>query len=306
MYRHSPVRNQRSKGIKTKHVVQLCLLTAVCFWLLFQVKRSHDKKKEFDANISLNTHATDETVKFGRKDLQPKLVETTTGIQMPEDTQEQEDDEEENKHDEEEQDEDKIEDGGGGGDDEIDEKSNMEIDRDEVDIIDEDKEIEESEGEEHEEKDAESETESRVEDGSTHEAREEHYKADDASSAVLTHDPENEIQNGTLDDNSSENVGLVDHGTVAEEKNSQSMNATSSVENPNTTTVSSDYRFDSNATVTNTTPNLTNNSGMLKPNGEDDDSESDNLETNKEDPTYSEGQNDLETMPEIETDTASE
>ncbi|KAI3809906.1 hypothetical protein L1987_19509 [Smallanthus sonchifolius] len=341
MYRHSPVRNQRLKGVKIKHVVQVCLLVAVCFWLIFQVKRSHDKKKEFDANnskISLNTHA-DEIVKFGRKDLQPKLDETTA---LHEDTQEQEDEQEENKHDEEEQDEDKIEeekdDGGGGGDDEIDEneqeKSNMEIDRDEVDIIDEDKETEESEEKEIEEKDGQIQTENGVdheEDGSTehtNEAREEHYKADDASSAVISHDPGNEIKNQTLDDNSSENVGLVENGenengSIIQEKESESMNATSAGdfhENgppPNTTTTSTGYQFDSNATVTEITQGfskLTENSEMLKSNestgdeNSSDQSISENLETNNEDssdPTHleeKEVRNDLETLPDIETE----
>ncbi|KAI3675365.1 hypothetical protein L1987_84954 [Smallanthus sonchifolius] len=321
--------------------------------------KSHDKKKEFDANnskISLNAHA-DEIIKFGRKDLQPKLEETTT---LHEDTQEQEDEDEqeENKHDEEEQDEDKIEeekddrggggddkieeekdDGGGGGDDEIDEneqeKSNMEIDRDEVDIIDEDKETEESSEEKgNEEKDDQSQTENEVdhdEDGSTehtNEAREEHYKADDASSAVITHNPGNEIKNQTLDDNSSANVGLVENGenengSIIQEKDSESMNATSAGdfhENgppPNTTTTSTGHPFDSNATVTEITQGfskLTENSEMLKSNestgdeNSSDQSISENLETNNEDssdPTHleeKEVRNDLETLPDIETE----
>ncbi|XP_076919203.1 uncharacterized protein LOC143579915 isoform X1 [Bidens hawaiensis] len=302
MYRYSPIRNQRSKGIKTKHVVQLCLLVAVCFWLIFQVKRSHDKKKEFDANISLNTRAAEadhETVKFGRKDLQPKLEETTTRI---EDAQEDEDDQDENKHEDEDKTEEEKDDGGGGGDDEIDEKSNVEIDRDEVDIIDEDKETEEGEekdgqsqtentveqeksnmefdrdevdivdeddkvneeseekdgqsqtentveqeksnieidhdevdivdedktSEESEGKDGQSQTENRVEDVSTehtHEAREEHYKADDASSAVLTRDPENEIKNGTLIENRSSPNTTTTHVTETTPNLTQMLNA---------------------------------------------------------------------------------
>lgn len=334
MYRHSPVRNQRSKGIKIKHVLQVCLLIAVCFWLIFQVKRSHDKKKEFEANnnnpkISLNTHA-DEIVKFGRKDLQPKLEESTTGTELQEDTQEQDDDDE-NKHEEEEQDEDKIEEGG-GGDDEIDEneqeKSNMEIERDEVDIVDEDKEIadKEIEDKETEEGDGdESQTGTTVdhdEDGTTstehtHEAREEHYKADDASSAVITQDPENVIKNGTLDVNSSENVDFVDNSTIIQEKDSASMNATLTLDGPpaNTTSISTGSQSDSNAAVTETTQEFTNStqddSETLKSNDEEDSydqSKSENLETNNEDsrdPTHleeKEVRNDLETLPEIETE----
>lgn len=241
MYRHSPVRSQRSKGIKIKHVLQVCLLVAVCFWLIFQVKRSHDKKKEFDANdpkISLSTRArsSDEILTFGRKDLHPKLEETTTGTEIHEETQEheqeEEDEQEENKQEDEEQDEDKSEeekdDGGGGGDDENDqEKSDVvEVDQEEVDIIDEDKESDEKENEEKDGEDQ-SRTEnvgvSVDDDGATahtHEAREEHYKADDASSAV-THDArnlgaQNEIKNGTSDNTNDNDVGLVDNSETAE------------------------------------------------------------------------------------------
>lgn len=227
MYRPSPVRNQRSKGIKIKHVLQVCLLVAVCFWLIFQVKRSHDKKQEFDASdpkISSTTHTqhSDDTVKFGRKDLQPKLEETTKEVEKHEEVEEQEQEEQEHedsKNEVEDQDEDKIEeekdDERGGADDEIDEneqeKLEVEIDRDEMNTVDEDKETEESDEKENEEKNGQNQTEntgSLDEDGSTvhtHEAREEHYKADDASSAVT-----NENGNGTLD-NSNGNVGLVDN-----------------------------------------------------------------------------------------------
>ncbi|KVI10856.1 cilia- and flagella-associated protein 251 [Cynara cardunculus var. scolymus] len=250
MYRPSPVRNQRSKGIKTKHVLQVCLLVAVCFWLIFQVKRSHDKKREFDASdpkISSSTHtqSSDEIVKFGRKDLQPKLEEKTKEVEIHEEVEEQEQEQEEeeqeqaehedNKHEVEDQDEDKIEeekdDERGGADDEIDEneqeKIKVEIDREEMNTVDEDKEIEESEEKENEEKDGQNQMENtdslddHGEDGSTihtNEAREEHYKADDASSAVT-----NENGNGTSD-NSNGNVGLVDKDQTA--KNGAPSNTT--------------------------------------------------------------------------------
>ncbi|KAK1439980.1 hypothetical protein QVD17_05805 [Tagetes erecta] len=247
---------------------------------------------------------------FCKKDLQPKLDESTAGIETQEDAQEQDDDNDENKHEEEEQDEDKIEEGG-GGDDEIDEneqeKSNMEIERDEVDIVDEDKETEESDGDENQTDN----TGDHDEDGSTstehtHEAREEHYKADDASSAVITQDPENVIKNGTLYVNSSENVDFVDNSTIIQEKDSESTNATLSVDGPpaNTTSIS-----------TETTQELTNStqddSETLKSNDEEDSfdqSKSENLESNNEDasdPTHleeKEVRNDLETLPEIETE----
>ncbi|KAK4739882.1 hypothetical protein R3W88_003579 [Solanum pinnatisectum] len=72
MYKQSPSRNHRSKGVKVKNVLQICLLLAVCFWLIYQVKHSHDKKKEFDeddAKSSIKTGSSNELMKLGRKDL---------------------------------------------------------------------------------------------------------------------------------------------------------------------------------------------------------------------------------------------
>ena len=74
MIKRSPSRNNRSKGIKVKHVLQIILLLGVCFWLIYQVKHSHDKKKEFeenDAKVSVGTQTAYQTLKLGRKDLHP-------------------------------------------------------------------------------------------------------------------------------------------------------------------------------------------------------------------------------------------
>ncbi|GKD89287.1 hypothetical protein Tco_1364794 [Tanacetum coccineum] len=241
MYRNSPVRNPRAKGIKVKNVLQVCLLVAVCFWLIFQVKRSHDKRKEFDASdnkVSLSslTRSGDEIAKLGRKDLQPKLEKTG----------------------DEEQDEDKIEEEKDDGrDDEIDEneqeKPDVEIDREEVDVVGEEKETEESDEKENEnenvseEKDVQSQTENEVSsEEHTHEAREENYKADDASSAVThtgrTLGTENEIKNGTI-------VALSENvGQTAENGTSTSPNTTVMQENdpePLVSDVSPASSFDS-------------------------------------------------------------
>ncbi|CBI25108.3 unnamed protein product, partial [Vitis vinifera] len=105
----SPSRNQRSKGFKVKHILQICLLLAVCFWLIYQVKHSHDKKKEFDANdakISSNTQGGNELLKFGRKDLHPRVDGEAKNEKHGEEETEEEDEaggveEEESKHDEE-------------------------------------------------------------------------------------------------------------------------------------------------------------------------------------------------------------
>ncbi|OIS97697.1 PREDICTED: myb-like protein X [Nicotiana attenuata] len=212
MYKQSPSRNHRSKGIKLKHVLQICLLLAVCFWLIYQVKHSHDKKKEFDENdakFPIKTESSNEPVKFGRKDLQPRIEGFDTVNEKHKDEPEDEtvEDEEGNKPEEEDlEEENKIkeknvehtEDGEDEVNDHDQEKSDVEVDQEE-DIVDEDKERGEDDEKETEERDPEvndsqMEEENLLEDhdhdedsSSSHEAREEHYKADDASSAV-THD----------------------------------------------------------------------------------------------------------------------
>ncbi|KAI3770048.1 hypothetical protein L6452_01169 [Arctium lappa] len=333
MYRPSPVRNQRSKGIKIKHVLQVCLLVAVCFWLIFQVKRSHDKKQEFDGSdpkISSSTHSqsSDEIIKLGRKDLQPKLEETTKEVEIHEEVEEQEEQEqaehEDSKHEVEDQDEDKIEeekeDERGGADDEIDEneqeKIEVEIDREDMNTMDEDKETEESE---EKESDGQNQTENggslddHDEDGSTvhtHEAREEHYKADDASSAVT-----NENGNGTLD-NSNGNVGLVDNDQTA--KNGPPSNTTTIQEISLNSTESIDAHENeppANTTVTTTnstqSQNVTegvtdyisevlksNESNSSKTEVENDAGEGENLETKNETEGTEETLDSYETKPE--------
>lgn len=51
------------------------MLVAVCYWLIYQVKHSHDKRKQFDENNaidSLNVEDNSVLVKLGRKDLIPQ------------------------------------------------------------------------------------------------------------------------------------------------------------------------------------------------------------------------------------------
>ncbi|KAG6710059.1 hypothetical protein I3842_06G163900 [Carya illinoinensis] len=225
MIKRSPSRNHRSKGVKVKHVLQICLLLGVCFWLIYQVKHSHDKKKEFDekdAKLSVKTQSGNELLKFGRKDLHPRLEEVPeiekhveeeeeeTGGEEEENKhdeeenrhEEKEQDEEENKHEVEDQEEEEnkseeIEDEErGAGDHEIDENDQEKLDGDadhDEELIDEEKEGEEEdkESERNESDNKENQVETSLEDqdrdGGNHEAREEQYKGDDASSAV-THD----------------------------------------------------------------------------------------------------------------------
>ncbi|GAY48799.1 hypothetical protein CUMW_114510 [Citrus unshiu] len=266
MIKRAPSRNHRSKGIKVKHVLQICLLLGVCFWLIYQVKHSHDKKREFDdkdAKVSVKAHSDDEILKLGRKDL-PRVQEAAKNekhedeeedaveeeekeVRKQEERDAVEDQEEANKHEEEEHDDgenkqeeqeeenknEEIEDERrGDGDDELDEqdqeKTEFETDR-EDEFIDEEKEREgegddnESEGNEGKEKDDQGENENSLDDHdhegvdrNTHVAREEHYKADDASSAV-SHDnqiiiPETEkAASENSNENSERNVLLEDN-----------------------------------------------------------------------------------------------
>lgn len=230
MIKRTPSRNHRSKGIKIKNVLQFILLLGVCFWLIYQIKHSHDKKKEFDENdarkVPVRVQNADQILKLGRKDIRPgkddviqnekqeeeddeNIVEDEgiknehdeqeegskhekEGKQEKHEAREQEEEEEENKHgaEEQEEDENKTEemedDGRGGGDDEIDEndqeKSELDTDRD-MEFMDAEKEKEESNEKENGNSEDE-EKEGLVENQNTREAREEHYKADDASSAV--------------------------------------------------------------------------------------------------------------------------
>lgn len=212
MYRQSPSRTQRSKGFKVKHVLQICLLLAVCFWLIYQVKHSHDKRKEYsesDGRSVLQRESGDGLIRLGRKDVQSRLEGAISKIGKHEEPEEEEEvaggEVEENKSEDELEDkkvkgkEDELV--GSEEDGEIDEheqeKSHEDGDREE-DMVDEEKEREEVENETHEtysedghdQLDKEISTEEGDhdgDDGSVDEAREEHYKADDASSAV-THD----------------------------------------------------------------------------------------------------------------------
>ncbi|KAG9440016.1 hypothetical protein H6P81_020181 [Aristolochia fimbriata] len=215
-------RNQRSKGLKVKHVVQICLLLAVCFWLLYQVKHSHDKKKAFDesnAKLSVNLQQRDDILKFGRKDLNERDGVSTSVIEQQH-VDEENEEEDENKH-EEAEDEGREDERRGGGDDEIDERDQEKSieesghreefedeEKDEEEIKEKEEKEEEEPGkqeneEEEEKKENEEEAEKKEhEEGeenkeiaenedseerkeNSHEAREAQYNGDDASSAVV-------------------------------------------------------------------------------------------------------------------------
>ena len=192
MLKQSSCRNQRSKGFKVKHAIQICLVLAICIWLLYQVKHSHEKKKAYEESsgkISEKMQGGREIIKLGRKDLHPQVEETTFETERKEELeQEIEESKPEESEDE----------GRGGGDDELDGHDQERVEEEESeeveDLIDEE-DRERDEGSE--ELDGEgkgnqiedvtfSEDQAQIEgERNTQEAREDHYKGDDASSAVV-------------------------------------------------------------------------------------------------------------------------
>uniref|UniRef100_A0A1D1YEK1 Uncharacterized protein n=1 Tax=Anthurium amnicola TaxID=1678845 RepID=A0A1D1YEK1_9ARAE len=216
MMRQSPSRNNRSRGWKLKHVLQICLLVAVCLWLLYQVKHSHDKKKALEEGNLKVSDTVEESrpdfLKLTRKDLQGNTVVTATDNTAHKEEEENEEAEEaadeENK-----QEENEDEEGRGAGDDEIDESDQERAD-DEADGGEEFGDEDDKEGQ--------SEDVHLLENGGhedddekSQEAREEHYKADDASSAVVrdTQEIVQENENvgaGNLDVDQKENAEKVE------------------------------------------------------------------------------------------------
>ncbi|VYS64792.1 unnamed protein product [Arabidopsis thaliana] len=215
-------RSQRgSKGIKGKHVLQICVLLGVCIWLIYQVKYSHDKKKEFyekdvEKSTVLLSEVEDGVVKLGRKDLLPKNYNQKENEKHVEEDEDEEEishggeekekkskvengnhEEEVVKEEEEEVAEDDEEDKNKQGEEvaEEDEEENKH-EEDEIDEQDQSKnagdtdkddetleEEKESGMSENDEKEKETNHADEI-DMTVDEAREEHYKADDASSAV--------------------------------------------------------------------------------------------------------------------------
>lgn len=183
--RQSSSRIHRNRGWKVKHVLQICLLLAVCVWLLYQVKHSHERKRSSEQGISRASEriedARAEPIKLGRKDPLLKTVSVPTDGAARSDDEENEEAEEAAEQQEDKQDESEEE-----------EMANGEDDVDDVEREGSDAEAEDGEegAEEGEEKEAQPEDPNSPEndheeaDGSSQIAREENYKADDVSSAV--------------------------------------------------------------------------------------------------------------------------
>uniref|UniRef100_A0A5B7B8D2 Putative midasin-like n=1 Tax=Davidia involucrata TaxID=16924 RepID=A0A5B7B8D2_DAVIN len=211
MLKQSPSRNQRSKGFKVKHALQICLLLAIGVWLLYQVKHSYYKKVALEESSGKNQEKVQhehEILKLGRKNLNPLVEEATAeNLKRGDEEEELEQEDEESKPEENE------DEGRGVGDDETDgqeqDRSEEEEPEQLEDLIDEeDKENElGSEGTENLEE------EDRIDVGgslnnhdhsgivmNSEKAQEDHYKGDDAASAVVqnTQIVTSESENGVL------------------------------------------------------------------------------------------------------------
>lgn len=247
------------------------MLLAVCFWLIYQVKHSHDKSKHFDEHdgeVSEKLSKFDEVITLGRKDLHPRDEELSKNHEKIDD-EEVEDEETLGKGDEiseetqvelerkrKEEGSADIEalldgtsrgEGAGGrvGDDDIDEqdldKAEKEADGNE-DVLEGDKDIEKDEENETEGKDGDEDNEDEQQpenDGSLtdqdmHGAREEHYKADDAFSSVA-HVGQNIISENPERKNltsDSYTQELDDSIDETDVANEQHLNATNILETP--------------------------------------------------------------------------
>lgn len=192
MLRQPSSRNQRARGFKLKHALQIGIFVAVCIWLIYQVKHSHEKKRAYDARnskiISKSVENQEDFFKFRRKDLtsiegagtaskEEKSKEAQEGEEEPETKQDETQDEEMR-----------------GAADEVTDEQNQENVDEETRRGEDSTEGEGKEGQMEE---------SDLFDSQDHEqgtqAREENYKSDDASSAV----GHEQIVDGSKGDNSS-------------------------------------------------------------------------------------------------------
>ncbi|OMO50872.1 hypothetical protein CCACVL1_30176 [Corchorus capsularis] len=119
MLKQSASRNQRYKGFKVKHVLQICVLLALCIWLLNQVKNNYEK----NGSGILQEAA----MKLGRKDLDPQVQRSSNENEDVEGEEEVEEIKAEETED----------DGRGGGDDEIDGRNREKAEEEVEDLIDE-------------------------------------------------------------------------------------------------------------------------------------------------------------------------
>ncbi|PRQ20806.1 hypothetical protein RchiOBHm_Chr7g0232141 [Rosa chinensis] len=233
MLKQSPSRNQRVKGFKVKHAVQISLLLAICIWLVYQLNHSHGKKAlEVSSAEKISGEVQNEhgVLELGRRGLRPHVEETSMDVGRHREKEEESEEEADETKAEESEEE------GRGGEDEVDghdqEKSEEESEGVE-DLIDEDDTEREEESEEQESEEQGNDLEDQVQNRDTRysqDAREEQYKGDDASSAVKQNirTISNQIEIGSLrrvkeeEVDTAENIDLEkDNKATGETKGNQ-------------------------------------------------------------------------------------
>lgn len=97
MLKQSSSRNQRVKGSKLKLALQICLLLAICIWLLYQAKQFNTRKVALVESAEV---AAEEgkvgypLLKMGRKNLNPRLDELAAEFRRNQDDELEFEDEE--------------------------------------------------------------------------------------------------------------------------------------------------------------------------------------------------------------------
>ncbi|CAL9165431.1 unnamed protein product [Musa hybrid cultivar] len=229
MLRQASSRSQRNKGLKVRNVLQICLLVAVCFWLLYQMKHTYDKKK---ASSEQNTRVLNDVVDSqsdfmdsGRKGLPHNKAIPGDKIHIKEEENEEVEEEEDGETQQAMEDEEAK----GIGDDVIDEQDSEQGDEQD-DQERPDEEVEDGEDKNDQVEEGEFIEDQEHEEGSSQEAHEKIYKSDDASSAVLqenqvteTEDKidrkidtmeEEQLRNNENDTETKDTIGRMDDGPM--------------------------------------------------------------------------------------------
>lgn len=230
MLRQASSRSQRNnKGLKVRNVLQICLLVAVCFWLLYQMKHTYDKKK---ASSEQNTRVLNDVVDSQSDFMDPGRKGLPHNKAIPGDKihiKEEENEEVEEEEDGETQQAMEDEEAKGIGDDVIDEQDSEQGDEQD-DQERPDEEVEDGEDKNDQVEEGEFIEDQEHEEGSSQEAHEKIYKSDDASSAVLqenqvteTEDKidrkidtmeEEQLRNNENDTETKDTIGRMDDGPM--------------------------------------------------------------------------------------------
>lgn len=72
MLKQLPSRNPRARSFKVKHALQIIVVLAICTWFVYHFKQSHYNK---DRPAKVYGDDGDGILKFGRKELKPRLDE---------------------------------------------------------------------------------------------------------------------------------------------------------------------------------------------------------------------------------------